>query len=182
MTTNNDKNLVKAEIISQRIENAFEDNYKEEDESYAQGKAINEFITILLEEGITVQYLVTDPEQAHIKMKLDYGTLGTLRVASHMAMGIERYRYQVYKAHRLYGGTPLNTLPLERTPQGKYKVGIYNLAELLMLILSDRARLKANFGGEQGYEKRKRDNEISIRNLKGRRKSAWKGSKLLVAK
>lgn len=181
MMTEHDYLLVKAEHYGQRIESAFEDHYDEKDSSVADGKAINEFIKILVEEGITVQYLVTNKWLAHIKMKLDYGTLGNLRVASHLVAGVECYRYQVYKIPSTYENKNYNNGPLEQNRKGQYKVGINNIVELLMVIIKERDKMKQQLG-EEMYNRKKENNRCMFLNLKGERKRAWKGSKTVKPK
>lgn len=180
MTTNHEY-LVKAECYGQRIKDAFEHNYRESDLSEAHGKAINEFISILVEEGITVQYLVTSVELTHVKMKLDYGTLGTLRVASHLVAGMDFYRYQVYKSPTDFEGGAYNNRPLEQNRKGQYKVGIYNLVEVLMVIIKERDS-KVKHLGEEVYNQKVENNRGMTLNLKGKRKHAWRGSTTIKAK
>lgn len=167
---------------SQRIKATFDKYRDPSDPSVAHGKVINEFIKILLEEGITVEYVKTSPEYPHIKMKLDYGTLGTLRVANPAVSGLNWYRYQIVIASRLPENVGMNNDPIRESRGGQYRLGINHIAEVIDIILAKRAEMIEE-NGQVWYDQRLADNKHTTNNLlKGRRKKAWRNKKVLSPK
>lgn len=176
--------MVKMQEYDMRITNAFENNFVEGNPSIAEGKAINEFIRILLEEGIVVQYKTNVSDMTWIKMKFDYGALGTLRVANQGHIGRDTHRYQVYKGYPSYTeeqNLPFTSMPLQKTRGGRYCVGINNMVDIIEVILQYRESQRDKLGAD-GYKLFVKNNKDMLNNLKGKRKRAWKGSKTLIAK